>query len=123
MVSLVIRLYTNYSLRHVAADINPPSFYFSPDFLDTLSGVTKGAPVLSSVETSSATLVQNCKKALHQRVLNRTPLLNSVLEAVESMAKELWDDLAALEGPLGQTRFASNPEVLSNLADILCIIS
>ncbi|KAG8978165.1 hypothetical protein FRC05_011281 [Tulasnella sp. 425] len=91
-------------------DINPPSFYFSPDFLDTLSGVTKGAaPVLSSVETSSATLVQNCKKALHQRVLNRTPLLNSVLEAVESMAKELWDDLAALEGPLGQTRNVAEP--------------
>lgn len=95
-------------------DINPPSFYFSPDFLDALSGMTKGAaPVLSSVETSSATLVQNCKNALHQRVLNRTPLLNSVLEAVESMAKELWDDLAALEGPLGQTRNVAEPLLAS----------
>lgn len=26
---------------------------------------------------------------------------------MESLAKELWDDLAALEGPLGQTRFGS----------------
>ncbi|KAG9047746.1 hypothetical protein FS837_001586 [Tulasnella sp. UAMH 9824] len=95
-------------------DINPPSFYFSPDFLDALSGMTKGAaPVLSSVETTSATLVQNCKNALHQRVLNRTPLLNSVLEAVESMAKELWDDLAALEGPLGQTRNVAEPLLAS----------
>lgn len=107
-VSFANRLYKSNLLHGNALDINPPSFYFSPDFLDALSGMTKGAaPVLSSVETSSATLVQNCKNALHQRVLNRTPLLNSVLEAVESMAKELWDDLAALEGPLGQTRFES----------------
>ncbi|KAG8931533.1 hypothetical protein FRC01_001162 [Tulasnella sp. 417] len=99
---------------YIAIDINPPSFYFSPDFLDTLSGMTKGAvPVLSSMETSSATLVRNCKNALHQRVLNRTPLLNSVLEAVELMAKELWDDLAALEGPLGQTRNVAEPLLAS----------
>ncbi|KAG9019493.1 hypothetical protein FRB90_001565 [Tulasnella sp. 427] len=91
-------------------DINPPSFYFSPDFLDTLSGISKGTTsILSSVETSSATLVQNCKKALHQRVLNRTPLLNTILETLESMAKDLWDDLVALEGPLGQTKDVARP--------------
>ncbi|KAG8908508.1 hypothetical protein FRB99_005867 [Tulasnella sp. 403] len=80
------------------SDVNPSSFYFQPEFLAALSGADFPAG-----PSSAPNPLQKCKDALKQRVSNRTPMLHSVLVSLELLAKDLKDDLLALESPAGSS--------------------
>ncbi|KAG8864943.1 hypothetical protein FRB96_003531 [Tulasnella sp. 330] len=82
------------------AEVDPSAFHFS--HLALASG---GDFPLGSASASTA--LKKCKDALQQRVANRTPLVNSVLSHLESLAKDLNAELASLDGPGGRTREAA----------------
>lgn len=73
----------------VGLELQPSAFYFAPDFLSaSASGITT-----TSITSNSPA---ECKDVLRQRISGRTPMLNSVLNYLESSANALKEDTACL---------------------------
>ena len=88
--------------------MEPVGFKFSSDYLSStsrVSGISRNDPIGSraSFPTASVTL-KKYQAGLKQRVLNRTPLLQSLVKLVEQFAQDLREDLTWLAGPSGQTK-------------------